>query len=121
MLEREARAVVVPGEETGWREAIRTALARTRAVWNERRSEREKLRLEVLDQDPELANRVQALENEEAALEEELRQIERSAESPETERLRARILRWSNAWRTHEEKARTWLAEAYYRDRGVAD
>jgi len=132
--ERSLGAPIVPGEAPGW---CRTA---TRALNDPAIGPSDRLRdlAEILDDDLELARRVEQLTEREARLQAERVRLvaalggaaadaepgaEHDAAAPleQVRELRREAIAWASALRAHTSAVEAWWLEAAYRDRGTKD
>lgn len=136
-LEERATSAVVPGELRAWCDGLVRGARRVGSAWQRYAEEEGGLLEQILREDRELGHRVDHFIQAFAALSRELFELrewaahllEQDLEEPagseepteDVRELRRRALEWIVDTRAHHGDVSTFLLEAVYRDRGVAD
>jgi hypothetical protein len=136
-LESAARVPSLPGEMGPWADALERPFEAVREAVAEMSSVNQRHYKQIRSTDPALLPRVQELKTKEDDLKRELDSMfstlhdlgEADVRDPGTgqepswpmARLREEMLAWIALYRAHMTEVRTWLSEAFYRDRGVVD
>lgn len=132
-LEHAAAAAVVPGDAAVWAEGVLDRLEASVSAWKATRETWLAMTDEILDADPALAPRMEALRERLEEMDAELSSLRRAlsgmcgldgevpADLERAEDRRRELLGWSVGCRSLGGEIDTWFTEAYYRDRGVGD
>ncbi|MGM0576939.1 MAG: hypothetical protein ACQEXJ_14540 [Myxococcota bacterium] len=136
-FEDEVLTPVVPGEVRGWCRDVQRLVEPLREAWRQTQDDHRNVLAQILEDDPELARRVDHLEARERGLSREFERLVARLEEvvqmdatstngswePDVEArdVRKRLERWMMGCREQEQELRTWMIEALYRDRGTGD